>query len=1587
MADTESQQCTLLQDEVYDDPSQLSQLLRQRAGSRDYSIHFTTSTEHRVSSGDTAGVAAESSSSRSAPPQVSVVQPSLDVNPRRASNHPEYVKPSLPKHLSAPISTGLVMERVAIERMHKSMGEVMDGPGDTQPDSQIYKAWTSGLLGNGSYGAGDNHARSLLSQLEEVQHVEEDVDTPTDGVEIVGSSLEEPHSPTVTSPTVLHDDDPETQLQTDAPFTSPFKFETPALAGRKRDNQGQVLSSGLRTATTPGTALTASAFPFAGLGNSGMGNNMSLTQIFHATQAGTSPIVGAASEDAVFQRPSPNFTNARPSSPIAVMSSPIKAVRTDPPLRSSSEPRAEYVTMRQSQDRRSPEIEHEQSMDPLQDSWDEPPSSIVKRAEARRRRELFDEEAKKRLSKVTAPSLSPQSPRRRKERTLKSLSTAHNMQIPSKTKASKRLFTYDGPYDEGEDRDQGEVAQHVSVNDNAHSDSPDELPQAVSVSAQPEPVIAKAKAQDKIQVPNTSSHPHRTLSGRLVRNSPPASPSALSDRASQTHFPGSQAFRRANQLKGSKETVAIMDSQPDVEDADTAPRPRSLLPSSPSINQYSINQTTMGGKTGFTSQIVSSSMPPMPPQSSSQGSGREVQPEGAEERVPSSPPALNGREAELEYDEHDYEEHISARADEEDLDRVPSVEKDVDMDREEAVPESEHADHDEGSQRDVLTANEVDQGDVKAEGTKHREEESQLQGGDDLARSGYLLEEEESSEQPLRPQHRGQRQSTIPESDIMEDTQPSMFAQTVPIGTNKAESAVGEGGPPPRTHSTEPFHTAREHQSASQSNTASITVSKTPDRSPRSSAPQFRSLIDIANQPQTQNSTDIGDIEMPRLSFTEEVSEDPVAKVSASSPIRPAIKKRKITTYGAKRKAPMSPAKVAEAKPSRFSPSPLKRVRHMTPSSTAEREDQGARAATHAREDVVSTRTVTRKFAATVVSRSTKPERKGALKPVDRSLLHKSPVSARSPRLLSSTKPATEPLTSDQAELSDTDMEDDSIAVRKPTSGQDGSPEAAESTGTDHDPSDRGEAPAGPAIVPNRVFAFWPGLNYYYPATCLDQSVDGSFKIRYDDGTETVKDANHVRALDLAVGDHVKVDEKGKKKNIYVVVGLKDKIDTEHDEPFPLTDRRGYATVVLEVKQRESLPKASSDQPQELISVALANIYLTPQLWTKLRDRVFDFTSTTLGSESASRVATPAVAASALGTPTARQRGARASLLQGSIRAGSVASSARVGGTVFANMAFAITMDPNSSDSLRDSIMQLVTSNGGQVLENGFHEFFTDMDGSEDGSTSATASKGKGKATAGSGDSLSIKHEYKDLAFVALISDSFCRRSKYIQALALNIPAIHHRWLVDSIASAAPLPFANYLLPAGASTYLDPRGIVRSRTMILYTPGAEGFSFQDIVADRDLLLDDQSVLLVTGKNKSEKEQKKPFVFLARALGCKVVGRCVDLAAAKDMVQDGTWDRVYVNDGGKAPAQTVKRIEEAANVLFGTPIPSSSSAKPRQTGRKRKRAESEDTEGDAGSGNNKGKNMVLAGDVDGKKVRVASDEFIVQSLILGALLDE
>lgn len=479
--------------------------------------------------------------------------------------------------------------------------------------------------------------------------------------------------------------------------------------------------------------------------------------------------------------------------------------------------------------------------------------------------------------------------------------------------------------------------------------------------------------------------------------------------------------------------------------------------------------------------------------------------------------------------------------------------------------------------------------------------------------------------------------------------------------------------------------------------------------------------------------------------------------------------------------------------------------------------------------------------------------------------------------------------------------------------------------------------------------------------------------IQTDDGNVLEMEAQHIRPLDLAIGEQVKVNLPGMKKKYYVVVGFKDRITTLTEANEYTTDCHGYVTVVLEVKRRDSLPNKGSTGPAERVSVPINSVYLTPSLWNKLQARKFQFGSEDMPSSSPEVIAGP----SAYLTPKrtfATTSSVTTSLRRDAVhRATSVDSSVRAAG-IFSNMLFGVTFAKGTSH--KETITDLILKNGGQVLDDGFEVLFEKSSPTPAKATVAASSKsGKGKSKDSTlppeneEEVLTIKEQYRDIGFVALITDDHYRRQKYIEALALNLPCLHYRWLLDSARVGEALPFPNYLLPAGASAFLDPiKKVVRSRTLVPYDPTSEEARFENVLGRRDKLLDGQTVLFVAGKGRDEDERISPYLFLTNALGARKVSRCTDLNAAHTLLASGDWDLVYVGDKEGA-------VEEAESVLFDSgggkrkSLPNKS--------KKRKRESSVDA----------AVVMVRYGVVGEKRVGIIGNEFVVQSLILGDLISE
>lgn len=1431
----------------------------------------------------------------------------------------------------------------------------LDVPGDTQPDSQMHRQWTSGIH---SEAVESPHLlrgpKSLFIQHED----DEENDLPSDDNDIVESSQEHHHA-AVTSPTIVDLDDHGDNNQDSLGLTSPFKFETPGLVGRKRASSGQMLSSAARTDTTPATVASASAFGTA-FGNVALpgGAHMSLTQIWNNTQAPTSPVVGGASEDVVFTRPSPNFTNMRHSSPGPAYSSPIKALqpetpKSDPIMRSSSEPRTEYVTMEQSQEKRRGSDGEEQRIVIPQDSWEE----LSRQVQHRKAREQFYRQAAKSLSHISAPtSASSRSTRKPTARA--------NYPSPGRSRAFHSVVESRSAGEDDNDSMDG-LSQVASVKGHDTDDSPDELSQDIPTTARTQ--VKQNSSNNRVQVPKTSSHPYRTPSDQASHNaSQQATPSSQLQRESQIRPTGSQSMLRATfHPHSSKDSVAVMDSQPDVlADFDSIPPPKLLrFPSSPSVNQYSINQTTMAVKTGYTSQVISSSMPPLPPKSSlDELDGAHEEEISPEERVPSSPPILTHDE-DIEYDEHTYDEYAEELLNEDAVDPA-AAEDDVLMEDEDELPvvkeeviDTDAADLDkEESSNDELDL--VQPRKVDLETDQVVPETMEHEAFDDDAHN--------DAEATLGVQRipRIERRDTVPETDALDETQPSFFPN------DAAEPVDNDTDILQQTDSTEQFATAQEEQSELQINRPGPQSSREDGSDTIQAGDRIRSINDIYNLPETQQSAAEEEIEMPRLSG---LDEDDESVQLPTSPALTSAKRRKVT-YAAKRNVFRSPAKPVVDLDALSDPPATSFLDQEqatcedTPltASALRREDQGAAAATRAREKVQApySKPATLKTQAVPRPAKSQNQKRGALKPVSKELIQSlsspgnSPLRSRG----SAIRQAPTPVTPTKPKTNTIDQQGDVAMPNvegEPDELAESTPRVSNIERVLEELSQQNEKPVGDMLVPNRVFASWPG-SHYYPATCIGRATSRQLRIRYDDGNTTTMDAIHVRALNLRTGDHVKVDEVGMKKHTYVVVGFKDKIDDLDGEQFPNTDRLGYTTVVVEEKRRDSMPAAKATQPTEHISVPMASIYLTTGLWTRLRDRSFNFSPPDSPAKSVSRIGTPMTEAFA--TPSFTRRGiAIPSLLKdATARAASVASTTRSGSSVFSNMAFVLTSTATDVD--KEGIAKTIKANGGQILEHGFHELF-DYESSD-----ASSSQSRRRSTSPDGTvGLTLKHAYKDLGFVALISDSHSRSTKYIQALALNVPCLHVRWIQDSLNASRAALFVRYLLPAGVSKFLDPHGVVRSRTMRFYDPAAEDVSFAQIVQDRDLLLRNQTVLLVTGKSKKEIEKRQPFVFLTHALGSASVGRCADLADASEMLNDGHWDWVYVDNGDQG-------VADAAAELFGTERPV---AEPKaKKGKKRKRDESEEKE-----------DLIARVEFDGRKIRITCAEFVIQSLILGALIEE
>ncbi|KAI3321873.1 hypothetical protein HD806DRAFT_502193 [Xylariaceae sp. AK1471] len=287
---------------------------------------------------------------------------------------------------------------------------------------------------------------------------------------------------------------------------------------------------------------------------------------------------------------------------------------------------------------------------------------------------------------------------------------------------------------------------------------------------------------------------------------------------------------------------------------------------------------------------------------------------------------------------------------------------------------------------------------------------------------------------------------------------------------------------------------------------------------------------------------------------------------------------------------------------------------------------------------------------------------------------------------------------------------------------------------------------------------------------------------------------------------------------------------------------------------------------------------------------------------------------------------------------------------IFEGMVFAISVSERQQSQKgkgksvsKSNLEGIIRREGGKILADGFDSLFK-FD------TLPTSANAPSTPVLSS----SLKLLDTGIGFAALIADGHSRKVKYMQALALGIPCLAPRWVTSCVSKKEVVDWSSYLLCAGSSTLLG--DAIRSRNILPYD--ASTAKLADIIFQRPKLLEGSRILLIMKKTKNE-EKRLPYVFLAQVLGASLVRvHSVEEARAKlreAECGDNGFDWVYVDD----------HLQDARTALFGSGTSEGPS-------KKRKRKSTSTDMGD---------------DRPPKRIRTLNDELVIQSLILGRLIEE
>ncbi|KAL1893063.1 radiation sensitive protein rad9 [Ceratocystis pirilliformis] len=303
--------------------------------------------------------------------------------------------------------------------------------------------------------------------------------------------------------------------------------------------------------------------------------------------------------------------------------------------------------------------------------------------------------------------------------------------------------------------------------------------------------------------------------------------------------------------------------------------------------------------------------------------------------------------------------------------------------------------------------------------------------------------------------------------------------------------------------------------------------------------------------------------------------------------------------------------------------------------------------------------------------------------------------------------------------------------------------------------------------------------------------------------------------------------------------------------------------------------------------------------------------------------------------------------------------------SLFSNMVFALTFQSRELVSpayeyerrvrINKDIEKKLVASGGRILEAGFEEMFQ--------KSSAGSDIG---GTGGLQIPLVLTAAAKNYGFTAVIADGYSRKVKYMQALALGIPCITYHWVEECIRKGAVVAWQPFLLTPGASICFD--NAMMSRTLHPFPP--TNTTLSTMIEHRLNFLSSHRILFVM-KRSREEEKKRFYLFLMHVLGA-TVSRALSVTDARASLAEAearneAFDWVYIDE---PTGSATELLDANGSARAGTKVKGGGA-------RRKKRESTVDIESEA-------ETALMAGLT--KKLRLMSNELVVQSLIRGDLID-